>query len=143
MSKLPILSVAAAATLAACGGYEEVRPVSPAPAAAVVVQPQAVYVAPAVTAPVVTYPSGAVAVVPAQGAVVYESAAVLRPGYGRVTANQQLVYPNGSSAAMIRVTLRMDDGSVQVVDTRGPGIAMGERVEITTDRNIRYPIATR
>jgi hypothetical protein len=89
----------------------------------------------------VTYPSGTVAVVPAPGAVVYESVAVLRPGYGRVVGNTAVVYPNGTSAGMIRLTLRMDDGSTQVVDTRGPSIAMGERIEITPDRNIRYPIA--
>ncbi len=148
MNKLAIpLSLAAVAALAACA-EDEIRPASPAPTAYVApayVQPT--YVAPVATtvvpAPVVTYPAGTVAVVPAPGAVVYESVAVLRPGYGRVTGNQQVVYPNGSAAGMVRLTLRMDDGSIQVVDTRGPSIAMGERVEITADRNIRYPIARR
>jgi hypothetical protein len=67
---------------------------------------------------------------------------VLRPGLGRVTAISAVVYPNSSRAAMQQLTLLMDDGSIQVVDTRGPRIAMGERVEITADRNIRYPLAS-
>jgi hypothetical protein len=29
-----------------------------------------------------------------------------------------------------------------VVDTRGPYIGIGERVEITPERNIRYPVAS-
>jgi hypothetical protein len=34
----------------------------------------------------------------------------------------------------------MDDGTFQIVDTSGPHIAVGERVEITMDSMIRYPI---
>ena len=108
MRKFPIsLSLAAAATLAACGGHE----VRPAPAVALDAPAPAAY--------------------------------VLRPGYGRVTDVTAVVYPNSASRSMFRLTLRMDDGTVQVVDTRGPAIAMGERVEITADRNIRYPLASR
>jgi uncharacterized lipoprotein YmbA len=110
MRKLPIsLSLAAAATLAGCGGHE----VRPAPTVAL----EAPAPAPA--------------------------ADVLRPGYGRVTDVTAVVYPNSTSRGMFRLTLRMDDGTVQVVDTRGPAIPLDERVEITADRNIRYPLASR
>ena len=68
---------------------------------------------------------------------------VLRPGYGRVSDVTSVVYPNSTSAGMFRLTLRMDDGTVQVVDTRGPAIPLDERVEITAERNIRYPLASR
>lgn len=68
---------------------------------------------------------------------------VLRPGYGRVTDVTAVVYPNSTSRGMFRLTLRMDDGALQVVDTRGPAVALDTRVEITADRNIRYPVATR
>ena len=68
---------------------------------------------------------------------------VLRPGYGRVTDVTAVVYPNSTVRGMFRLTLRMDDGTVQVVDTRGPAIPLDERVEITADRNIRYPLASR
>jgi hypothetical protein len=108
MRKLPIfLSLAAAATLAACAGQEP-RP----PAPAVAVNPPA--------------------------AVAY----ALRPGYGRVSNVTTVVYPNSASPGMFRLTLRMDDGTVQVVDTRGPAIPLDARVEITAERNIRYPIAS-
>jgi hypothetical protein len=67
----------------------------------------------------------------------------LRPGYGRVSIVTTVVYPNSTFPGMFRLTLRMDDGTVQVVDTRGPAIPLDERVEITADRNIRYPVVSR
>lgn len=119
-SKLSLsLSLAAAATLAACGGYETV---TPAPSAAVM------------------YPSG-VAVL-AYGPVVYP-APDLRPGLGRVESVTPVVYNTGADTGMRRLGLRMNDGTVQVLDTRGPFIAIGERVEITSGNYIHYPMASR
>lgn len=131
MKKLPIiaLSLIGAATLAACGGRHYNEPVSVAPVASTV------YVTPTY------YPSG-VAVIAAPGAYV-ESVAVLRPGFGRVEAATPVMYSTGASTGMNRLTLRMDDGSMQVVDSRGPNINVGERVEITSERYIRYPLASR
>jgi len=133
MKKLPIaaLSLVAVATLAACGGRTYEAAVTPAPQAAVVVtSPTVVY----------PYPTGAVATYVQPSGVVVESVTVLRPGFGRVQTIQQVVDLRGAFTGYRRLTLRMDDGSIQVLDTRGPDLMLGARVEITTDRNIRYPI---
>lgn len=131
MKKLPViaLSLIGAATLAACGGRHYNEPVSVAPVATTV------YATPTY------YPSG-VAVAPAPGMYV-ETVAVLRPGFGRVEAMTPVMYTTGAPTGMRRITLRMDDGSFQVVDSTGPNIAVGERVEITSERYIRYPLASR
>ena len=132
MKKLPIvLSLVAVATLAACGGRHYNEPVSVAPDASAVVY----------TTTPTYYPSG-VAIIPAPGMYV-ETVAVLRPGFGRVESMTPVMYTNGSSTGMRRVMLRMDDGSYQVVDSTGPNIGVGERVEITSERYIRYPLASR
>jgi len=133
MKNLPIvaLSLAAAASLAACGGRTYEASVTPAPQAAVVVaSPTVVY----------PYPTGAVATYVQPSGVVVESVTVLRPGFGRVQSIQQVVDLNGAFTGYRRLTLRMDDNTIQILDTRGPNLAAGDRVEITTDRNIRYPI---
>ena len=39
------------------------------------------------------------------------------------------------------IALRMDDGSMQVLDSRGPSVGVGARVEITPERYIRYPVS--
>jgi hypothetical protein len=121
------LTLAAAATLAACGGYETVTPVytsSAAPASAVVVYPSTVYV-----------PHGAVG-----STVVLANPLPLRAGFGRVDGVTMVVSANNTPTGMRRLSLKMDDGSFQIVDTSGPHIAVGERVEITMDSMIRYPI---
>ena len=41
-----------------------------------------------------------------------------------------------------RVGVRMGDGRVQFLDTHAPRLAVGARVEITKEGNIRYPAAT-
>ena len=122
MKKLPIiaLSLIGAATLAACGGRPYKEPVAVAP---------------------VYYPSG-VAVIPASGVYV-ETAAFLRPGFGRVESTTPVMYTNGTPTGMRRLSLRMDDGSWQVLDSTGPSVGVGERVEITSERHIRYPLASR
>ena len=134
MKKVPLvaLSLAAAATLAACGGRTYEASVTPAPQAAVVVPAQTVVYPYSTTGAVATYvqPSG----------VVVESVTVLRPGFGRVQSIQQVVDLTGAFTGFRRLTLRMDDNTIQVLDTRGPNLSAGARVEITTDRNIRYPI---
>ena len=131
-----LLPLAALATLAACGGRTYEASVSAAPTATVV----APAVATVQPAPAVIYPGG-VAVIPPAGVIV-ETTPALRPGFGRVTANQQVYFTNGTPAGTQRLTLSMNDGTVQVVDTRGPGIAIGAEVEITTQRQIRYPVAS-
>jgi hypothetical protein len=125
------LTLVAAATLAACGGRTYEASVTPAPQAVVAVSPTVVYPYP-VTGAVATYvqPSG----------VVVQSVTVLRPGFGRVETIQQVVDYRGTFTGYRRLTLRMDDGSIQVLDTRGPEMTLGARVEITPERNIRYPI---
>ena len=131
MNKLSIsLTVAAAATLAACGGYETVTPVS---STAVVVQPQTAYVGtPVLVHPTIVSPS------------VYVSSIPLRAGFGRVDSVALLIDARGTEMGMQRIGLRMDDGSTQVVDVRSsPRIAIGQRVELTADAQIRYPVASR
>ena len=130
MKKLPIaLSLVAVATLAACGGRHYNEPARVVTTTTPVVVASSVY----------SYPSGR-AVIPAPGMYV-ETVATLRPGFGRVEATSPVVFTNGSPAGLQRLTLRMDDGSMQVVDSRGPNVGVGERVEITSERQIRYPLA--
>jgi len=127
MNKLRIpLSLVAASMLAACaGGYDE--PVSAAPG--VVVAP--VVAAPAVTvAPAAVYP----AVVPQQ------AVPAVRAGIGRVDSITPLADAYGAQLAQSRLGLRMQDGTAQFVDARATNIAVGDRVEITRDSHIRYPV---
>ena len=131
MKKLPVIALAliGAATLAACGGRHYNEPVT------VVATPTVV------ASSVYSYPSG-MAIIPAPGMYV-ETVAVLRPGFGRVEARSPVMYTTGAPTGLTRLTLRMDDGSMQVVDSQGPSIGVGERVEITSERHIRYPLASR
>ena len=113
---LPIsVSLAALALLAACGSR----------------QPSVVVVPPA---PVVTNP-------PAATAPVAAPAAALRPGFGRIESMSPVstAASAGGTAptAMQRLGLRMDDGTMQVVDTPSPGLSIGDRVELTRDGYIR------
>jgi hypothetical protein len=39
----------------------------------------------------------------------------------------------------LRVGIRMDDGTVQYVDTAASGLATGDRVSITSDGTMRHP----
>jgi hypothetical protein len=111
------LSLVAVAALAACAN----DPVTPAPAP--------VIVAPA---PVVTAPPPTVVAAPA-GTIVATPTAI-RPGMGRIetiTALPQSAAAGG--ATLRRFGIKMDDGTVQYVDTSAQGINMGERVELTSD----------
>jgi hypothetical protein len=119
---LAVPPIAALAFLAGCGS----DPVQPAP---VVVTP-----APAPT--VVTAPP-AVATAPAPAVVV--AAAPLRAGSGRVESIAALP-PSaaaGGSSVSRRLGIKMDDGTVQYVDTGAQAISLGDRVELTADGHIR------
>jgi hypothetical protein len=116
------LSLVAVAVLAACASND---PATPAPAPVVVVP------APAVQAPPAT-------VIAAPGTVVATPSAI-RAGSGRVetsTALQQSAAAGGTT--LRRFGIKMDDGTVQYVDSSATGINMGERVELTSDGRIRH-----
>lgn len=130
MSKSLILrlsSVLGLALLAACGSR----------------QPQVVVVPPA--SPVVTQsssPAPAAAPAAAQatpGAAVARSVPAIRPGMGRIESIAPASASAGGTAPseMQRLNIRMDDGSVQVIDTPSPGFAIGDRVELTREGFIR------
>jgi hypothetical protein len=125
------LSLGALALLAACVSTE---PVTPAPAP-VVVQP-----APAV----VTAPPPGTVVVPqaATAPVVVPTPTAIRPGFGRIesiTALPPSAAAGGTAKPMQRLGIKMDDGTVQYVDTGAQGVRLGDRVELTRDGHIRYP----
>ena len=127
MTKTAIaLSVLALAGLASCGS----DPVQPAP---VVITPPP----PAV----VTTPAPAPAASPAPATVVVTSPVAVRPGFGRVESINAL--PTSSAAAaggqtMRRLGIKMEDGTMQVVDTAAGNIALGDRVELTSEGRIRH-----
>lgn len=115
-----LLSLSGLALLAACGS-RQTTPV-------VVVPPQAP------PAPVVTAPAASAA--PA----VVQSVATVRPGMGRIEsiAPAATASAGGTAASpMQRLNIRMDDGSMQVIDTPSPGFAIGDRVELTREGYIR------
>jgi hypothetical protein len=121
------LSLTTLALLAACATSD---PVTPAPAPVIVVSP------PVVTAP----PAGTVAVpsVP----VVVPTPAAIRPGFGRIesiTALPTSAAAGATTKPMRRLGIKMEDGTVQYVDTAAEGISIGERIELTKDGQIRHP----
>jgi len=124
MSKFLILpvSVFAVALLGACGSRQ------PAP---VVVVP------PSPPSTVVTAPQAA----PAPSAPVAAAAASIRPGFGRIESMTPVAATasTGSSApsAMNRLNVRMDEGTLQLVDTPSAGLQIGDRVELTREGYIR------
>ncbi len=124
------LSLSALALLAACATSD---PVMPAPAPVVVVSP------PVVTAP----PAGTVAVPPGASApVVVPTPTALRPGFGRIesiTALPTSAAAGATTKPMRRLGIKMEDGTVQYVDTTAEGLSVGERVELTRDGYIRHP----
>jgi len=114
------LSVIGLALLAACGSR----------------QPQIVVVP---SAPVVTQAPAAAPSTPS--APVAAAAASLRPGFGRIesmTPVSATASAGGTSpTAMQRLGIRMEDGTMQVVDTPSPGLSIGDRIELTRDGYIR------
>ena len=140
-------SLTALAVLAACATEHRVAPapapvvVQPAPTAGAVVVPSA----PVVTAPVPTAPTAVVVPQAGSGAVVVTPAAAqpLRAGTGRLESMVDLppAAAAGSSVpgANKRVGIRMDDGSLQYLDTAANDLAIGDRVAITSDGFMRHP----
>jgi hypothetical protein len=122
MSKFLILpvSVFAVALLSACGSRQPapVVVVPPSPPATVVTSPQA-----------------------APSAPVASAAASIRPGFGRIESMTPVATTasTGSSApsAMNRLNIRMDEGTLQLVDTPSAGLQVGDRVELTREGYIR------
>ena len=107
------LSVTALALLAACGSRQPV---------------------------VIVQPAAPVAAVPQAAAAPVVQATALRTGFGRIeTITGAPTASAGGTApsAMQRLGIRMDDGSMQYVDTASAGLAVGDRVELTREGYIR------
>lgn len=128
MSKLYIpLSLAPLAILAACASTD---PATPAPAPVIVAPAPVVQAAPAT----VVVPPTAVA----PGTVVATPTA-MRAGPGRVetiTALQPSAAAGGTT--LRRFGIKMDDGTVQYVDSAAQGISVGQRIELTGDGQIKH-----
>jgi hypothetical protein len=119
------LAVVALAALAACSTRE---PATPAPAP-VIVTP----------APVVTAPPPTTVVVPP---TVAPTPTAIRPGFGRIesiTSLPSTAAAGAGSKPMRRIAIKMDDGTVQYIDTPTQNMNIGDRVELTTDGYLRHP----
>lgn len=114
-----VISPVALALLGACATSD---PVTPAPAP-VVIAP----------APVVTAPPATVVTAPA----VIATPTAIRAGHGRVETITALQSAAAGGQTMRRIGIKMDDGTVQYVDTAAQGLSAGERVELTADGQIR------
>ncbi|HVJ23723.1 MAG TPA: hypothetical protein VM756_07285, partial [Burkholderiales bacterium] len=63
----------------------------------------------------------------------------LRPGFGRVEAITAL--PPSAAAggtAVSRFGIKMEDGTVQYVDSVATGVSVGDRVELTADGQLKH-----
>jgi hypothetical protein len=65
----------------------------------------------------------------------------VRPGFGRVESINAA--PSSSAAAaggqtMRRLGIKMEDGTMQLVDTAAGNVALGDRVELTSEGRIRH-----
>jgi hypothetical protein len=121
------LSIAAVAVLAACGSRQP----------QVVVVPTHQPAAPASTTVVTPPPATAAAATPAPAIV---HAVALRPGIGRIESMGPAPAASAGGTAptaMHRLNIRMDDGSMQVVDTPSSGLSVGDRIELTREGFIR------
>jgi hypothetical protein len=120
MSRFAIpFALTAVALVAACA-----HRVEPAPAPVVVVPQQQ----PAVVAAAPSVPT--VAVQPT----------AVRPGYGRIETISTVPGASGAGStapgAMRRLGIKMEDGTVQYVDSDSP-VSIGERIQLTGDGYIR------
>jgi len=122
------LSIISLSLLAACATRE---PVTPAPVV-VTPAPAQVIVAPA-PAPA---PAAGTVIVPSAGATTAPMvvAPTLRFGHGRIESIA--ANPSGPGS---RIAVKMDDGTVQYLDTRAPNLGIGDRVEVTRDGFMRHP----
>jgi hypothetical protein len=121
MNKFAIpLALTAVALVSACA-----HRAAPAPAPIVVVPQQAPAVVAAPTAP----------------AIVVSQPTALRAGYGRVESVTALPTSSGAGStapgAMRRLGIKMEDGTVQYVDSDAPNLAVGDRIQLTADGYIR------
>lgn len=133
-----VLPLSLAALLAACA--EE--PISPPVRSTVTSQP--VVVAPSATAPAVVTAPAPVAAAPAT-IIVQPNAAPYRAGSGLVESIQTIARPNPAAAGgpaahgIYRLSVRMDDGAVQVIDQDSRAYNAGDRITITTDGHVTRP----
>jgi len=127
---LPLsVSIVALGLLAACGGRQ--------PAPVVVVPPPQ---QPPASTTVVTQPPAQAAPAPAPAPAIVQGIAAVRPGMGRIESMGPAPTASGggtAAPAMHRLNVRMDDGSMQTVDTPSSGLSVGDRVELTRDGYIR------
>jgi hypothetical protein len=69
------------------------------------------------------------------------AAASIRPGFGRIESMTPVptTASSGSSGptAMNRLNVRMEDGTLQLIDTPSAGLAINDRVELTREGYIR------
>jgi hypothetical protein len=141
MSKSAIpLALGTVALLAACA-----YPATPAPAPVAVGATPAPVVVPAAPAQVVIVPQqAAVVAAPTPQTVVAPQPVALRPGTGRVESITAIPASSGtyptSYGAMRRLGIKMNDGTVQYVDSEVPNVAVGDRVELTANGYILHPI---
>jgi len=141
MNRIPfVLSAITVAFLAGCATESGITS-APAPAP-VVVAPVAAPVAATPAAP--TYAVGAAGttvVVPNATAVTAPAMAPLRVGFGRI--DSIMVVPNaaagGTAPSSKRIAMRMEDGTLQYFETKAEGLAVGDRIEITTNGTMRHP----
>jgi hypothetical protein len=125
-----LLPLVALAALAGCATEHKV---APAPAPVVVAPPQP---APAGTVVVPQAANGSTVVVAA-------APAPLRAGTGHIESILDI--PRSAAAgssvpdANKRVGIRMDDGTLQYVDTAATDLSIGERVSITSDGYMKHP----
>jgi hypothetical protein len=115
MTKLAIpLTLLAAASLSGCYMYERDRPADTFPRASIAAQPIAYHAGTGTISRIATSPS-------------YVTAAAGGSAGNTVRAG----YP------LNRLTIRMDNGAVQYVDTDSNDFKSGMRVELLSDRTIR------
>ena len=135
MSKFLILplSIVGVALLAACGSKQPapivvVPPSNPTP-------PTTVVTAPGSTSAPAPAPVAAAPATPVASAVT-----PIRPGFGRIDSMGPSPSASGgatASTSMNRLRIKMDDGSMQVIDTPSTGLSNGDRVELTREGYIR------
>ena len=145
MNRIPfMLSAITVAVLAGCATESGITS-APAPAP-VVVAPATAPVAATPAAP--TYSVGAAGTTvmvpnanPASTAVTAPAMGPLRVGFGRI--DSILVVPNaaagGTAPSSKRIAMRMEDGTLQHFETKAEGLAVGDRIEITTNGTLRHP----
>ena len=115
MTRLAIpLAILAVATLGGCMTYERDRPADAFPRASIAPQPMA-------------YRTGAGTITRVSASPSYATTAAA----GGSTATVRPGYPYN------RLTIRMDNGAVQYIDTNSNEFRSGMRVELLNDRTIR------